>query len=183
MRPWNFCKMAAGDCRVRLPRDFRAVEQHGVAQSDIGNGKPHPPQAGVGLRQLADAYIGFAPRNEIDDCIEGVGVFNERYADAESRPICCANSISAPTSVPSRPRVEARQVKSGNGHAQNLGFYDRLEVASGVPGRGSPRAEQRCRQCGEDGKASETDSLSSRSLPQLSCLPTLHAQAPECQAS
>ena len=67
-----------------MAADFRAVEQHGVAQSDVGNGKPHSPQAGVGLRQLADAYIGFAARNEIDDCIEGVGVFNELHADAES---------------------------------------------------------------------------------------------------
>jgi hypothetical protein len=105
--------MAAGDC----PFACRAI-------SARLNSK--------GLRQLADAYIGFAARNEIDDCIEGVGVFNERHPDAESLCDLLRQLDLGANQRAVRPlSVEARQVKSGNGHAQNLGSNDRLQVARG----------------------------------------------------
>ena len=109
-------RAAAGGAGDRHP-----IEQQGMAQRDIGFGKPHTLQPVVGLGQFTDADVGASKRDKIHHGIERFRLVDELDSDASARPICCAISISGPSSAPSgRAHMKRRQIEARNGHAQNL---------------------------------------------------------------
>ena len=132
-------RAAAGGAGDRQP-----IEQQSVAQRHVGFGKPHTLQPVVGLGQFTDADIGASSRDKIHDGIERFRIIDELDSDAERAADLLRHVDLRAEQRPVGPaHVKRRQIEARNGHAQNFGIDDRLQIASEP---GSRRRLGNCRQ-------------------------------------